>query len=71
MDLILKSKHSVSLCNNCKYIQECNVFKETMYDYDVLSCPMNEPQELDNCKEIKIKGDKIIYGEISKKGKKD
>ena len=45
MDIIQKSKNSVSLCTHCKYTQDCTVFANIYNRYDVLSCPMDGPQK--------------------------
>lgn len=43
MDIVRKSKNSESLCNHCRYAQDCTVYVSIGKSYDILSCTMNGP----------------------------
>lgn len=41
MDIIRKSKNSESLCDHCRYTQDCTVYASIGKCYDILSCAMD------------------------------
>lgn len=43
MDIVRKSKNSESLCDHCRYAQDCTVYVSIGKCYDILSCAMDRP----------------------------
>lgn len=43
MDIVRKSKNSESLCDHCRYAQDCTVYVSIGKSYDILSCAMDGP----------------------------
>ena len=43
MDIVRKSKKSESLCDHCRYAQDCTVYVSIGKSYDILSCAMDGP----------------------------
>ena len=61
IEIVKKSKNSISLCKDCAYQKDCKIHKKYSLKYNIISCPLDKPQD----------NEKDIHGlESKKKGKK-